>query len=117
MRSYKHRENKGLNYSNQKRAQDFIARVILGTTNKEEPYKLSHDSSARYQRRIRKRYRRIVFRRYSQRPHPHHPPSIRMPGLDNRRTIVAYGDASIRSTYRGNTPVPVKVKIMCNVNI
>lgn len=34
------------------------------------------------------------------------------PGLvqDQRRTIVAYGDASIRGTYRGNTSVPVKVK-------
>ncbi|CAO3699140.1 unnamed protein product [Rhizopus microsporus] len=27
---------------------------------------------------------------------------------DTRRAIVAYGDASIRGTYRGNTLVPVK---------
>ncbi|GAA5806079.1 hypothetical protein HPULCUR_011607 [Helicostylum pulchrum] len=28
---------------------------------------------------------------------------------NNQRTVVAYGDASIRSTYKGNTPIPVKV--------
>lgn len=117
MKSYKHRENKGHNYSNRQRAQDHVARVILGTTNKEEPYKLSHGSSSSHQRKIRKRYRRTIIRHFSQNPRPSYPPSIRAPGNNNRRTVVGYGDASIRSTYKGNTPIPVKVKIMRNVNV
>ncbi|GAA5799662.1 hypothetical protein HPULCUR_005078 [Helicostylum pulchrum] len=108
MKSYKHRENKGHNYSNRQRAQDHVARVILGTTNKEERYKLSHDSSSSHQRKIRKRYRRTTIRRFSQNPRPSYPPSIRTSGNNNQRTVVAYGDASIRSTYKGNTPIPVK---------
>ncbi|KAI9246660.1 hypothetical protein EDC94DRAFT_386974 [Helicostylum pulchrum] len=108
MKSYKHRENKGHNYSNRQRAQDHVARVILGTTNKEEPYKLSHGSSSSHQRNIRKRYRRTIIRHFSQNPRPSYPPSIRTPGNNNQRTVVAYGDASIRSTYKGNTPIPVK---------
>ncbi|GAA5809831.1 hypothetical protein MFLAVUS_003246 [Mucor flavus] len=108
MRTYKHRENKGYNYSNQKRAQDHVARVILGTANKEEPYKLSHTSSSRLQRKIRKRYRRTIIKRYSQNPQPSYPPRIRTLTEDPRRTVVAYGDASIRGTYKGHSSIPVK---------
>ncbi|KAI9260967.1 hypothetical protein EDC94DRAFT_659997 [Helicostylum pulchrum] len=93
---------------NRRIVSDSVARVILGTTNKEEPYKLSHDSSSSHQRKIRKRYRRTIIRRFSQNPRPSYPPSIRTPGNNNQRTVVAYGDASIRSTYKGNTPIPVK---------
>lgn len=114
MKSYKHRENLGYAHSNRQRAQDFITRVILGTTNKEEPYTLSHTSTSRRQRNTRLKYRRMILNRYSQMPYPTYPPSIRAD--DNQRTVVAYGDASIRGTYKGNTPIPVKVK-MCNVNV
>ncbi|KAG2233420.1 hypothetical protein INT48_007450 [Thamnidium elegans] len=31
------------------------------------------------------------------------------PNEDVRRAVVAYGDASIRGTYKGNTPIPVKL--------
>lgn len=117
MRTYKHRENKGYNYSNQKRAQDHVARVILGTANKEEPYKLSHTSSSRLQRKIRKRYRRTIIKRYSQNPQPSYPPRIRTLTEDPRRTVVAYGDASIRGTYKGHSSIPVKVKIICSINV
>ena len=95
MRTYCHRENKGYTYSDRKMAQDYVARVVLGRTKVGEDFKLAHSSSKSSRRRRRRRYR--VRLRDQLRP-----------ADDVRRTIVAYGDASIRSTYRGNTPIPVK---------
>ncbi|CEI97629.1 hypothetical protein RMCBS344292_11759 [Rhizopus microsporus] len=95
MRSWQHREHKGHVYSNRKMAEDHVARVVLGQTKVDEAFKLAHCSSKSTRRKKRKRFRR------------QHQNELR--GNENtRRTIVAYGDASIRDTYRGNTPVPVK---------
>lgn len=109
MRHHRHRENKGYNFSNRQMAQDHAARVVLGTTNKEEPFKLCHTSTSKHRYRKRSSYRKTIKQRYSQLPHPAYPLPIRDLTQDTRRTVVAYGDASIRGTYRGNTPIPVKV--------
>ncbi|KAI8374079.1 hypothetical protein EDC96DRAFT_562794 [Choanephora cucurbitarum] len=94
MRTYCHRENKGYTYSGRKMAQDYVARVILGRTKVSNDFKLAH-SSSKSSRKRRRRYR------------VHLQDQLR-PADDVRRTIVAYGDASICGTYRGNTPIPVK---------
>ncbi|KAI9247909.1 hypothetical protein EDC94DRAFT_625429 [Helicostylum pulchrum] len=95
MRSWRHRENKGYAYSDRKSAQDHVASVVLGRTKTDGTFKLVHCSSRSTRRKKRKK---------SQRQN-----QGELRGNENtRRTIVAYGDASIRGTYRGNTPVPVK---------
>ena len=94
MKGYCHRENKGYAFSNRKMAQDYIARVVLGMTKVGEYFKLVHNTSARYNRKKRREFRQ---KQQGLRPTD-----------DTRRTVVAYGDASIRGTYRGTTPVPVK---------
>ena len=76
-------------------AQDYIARVVLGRTKMDEDFKLVHSSSASSRRKKRKRFRQ------------HHQRELR-PINDRRRTVIAYGDASIQGTYKGNTPIPVK---------
>ncbi|ORE15173.1 hypothetical protein BCV71DRAFT_274301, partial [Rhizopus microsporus] len=68
---------------------------VLGQTKVDEAFKLAHCSSKSTRRKKRKRFRR------------QHQDELRG-NEDTRRAIVAYGDASIRGTYRGNTPVPVK---------
>ncbi|KAI9480854.1 MAG: hypothetical protein EXX96DRAFT_195520 [Benjaminiella poitrasii] len=95
MKSWCHRENKGYSLSNRKMAQDYIARVVLGRTKVGEYFKLAHSSSRRSRRKRRKQFRQ------------QHREELR-PNDDMRRTIVAYGDASVRGTYKGNTPIPVK---------
>lgn len=95
MKRWRHRENKGYAYSNRKMAQDYISRVVLGTTKVGEKFKLAHDSSKAFRRK-----QRIFFRQQIQQQ--------LIPHNDQRRTVVAYGDASIRGTYKGNTPIPVK---------
>ncbi|CEG69957.1 hypothetical protein RMATCC62417_05941 [Rhizopus microsporus] len=76
-------------------AKDHVARVVLGQTKVDEALKLAHCSSKSTRRKKRKRLRR------------QHQDELRG-NEDTRRTIVAYGDASIHGTYRGNTSVPVK---------
>jgi hypothetical protein len=95
MKSWCHRENKGYAFSNRKMAQDYIARVVTGRTIVGEDFKLAHGSFACSRRKRRKRFRL------------QHQDQLR-PRDDNRRTIVAYGDASIRGTHKGNTPIPIK---------
>ncbi|CAO0801449.1 unnamed protein product [Mucor circinelloides] len=95
MRSWQHREHKGYAYSDRKMAQDYIARVVLGRTKAGEDFKLAHSSSSSSRRKKRKRFRQ------------QHQPELR-PLTDIRRTVIAYGDANIRGTYKGNTPIPVK---------
>ncbi|CAO3623759.1 unnamed protein product [Mucor fragilis] len=97
MCSYKHRENKACNYSNRNLANDFIARAVIGRTNTDEPYKLAHTSTKRKRKKARKRFLRGPQRR-----------QLRDQD-DQRRTVFAYGNASIQATRKKHTPVPVKV--------
>ncbi|GAA5800839.1 hypothetical protein HPULCUR_006278 [Helicostylum pulchrum] len=108
MKSYRHRENKGYAFSNRQASQDHAARVVIGTTHTDEPFKLCHTSTSKRRYRKRRLYRETIKQIYSQRPYPAHPLPIRDLVQDSRRTVVAYGDASLKGTYKGNTPVPVK---------
>lgn len=92
MRGFKHREAKGYNYSNKQMAADFGARLTIGNTTNGEPHKLAHTSAATARRRQRRQFRREASC-----------------GTHHGRTIVSYGDASLKSSYKGHTPVPVKV--------
>ncbi|CAO3647323.1 unnamed protein product [Mucor fragilis] len=96
MSSYKHRENKGSNYSNRNQANDFIARAVIGRTNTDEPYKLANTSTKKQRKKARKRFLREPQKR-----------QLRVQD-DQRRTVVAYGDASIQATMKKHTPIPAK---------
>ena len=110
MQAYKHRESKGHTYSNRQSATDHIARVVLGYTSSSEPFKLSHTSTPSPRKRRRKRYRVNIQQLFAQQPHPPHPYRLIRNPQDGRRTVVAYGNASVGATRRGHTPVPVKIK-------
>ncbi|KAG1260817.1 hypothetical protein G6F68_007145 [Rhizopus microsporus] len=87
MRSWRHREHKGYAYSNRNMAQDHVARGVLGQTKVDEVLKLAHCSSKSKRRKKRKGFKR------------QHQDELQV-NEDTRRAIVAYGDASIRGTYR-----------------
>ncbi|GAA5804342.1 hypothetical protein HPULCUR_009830 [Helicostylum pulchrum] len=108
MKPYRHRENKGYAFSNRQASQDHAARVVIGTTHTDEPFKVCHTSTSKRRYRKRRLYRETIKQIYSQRPYPARPLPIRDLVQDSRRTVVAYGDASLKGTYKGNTPVPVK---------
>lgn len=50
MRAYRPRKNKGYNYSNRKRTEDYVARIVLGKSKKEEPFRLCHTSTFQSQK-------------------------------------------------------------------
>ncbi|CAO3647201.1 unnamed protein product [Mucor hiemalis] len=89
MKGWFHREHKGYAYSNRRNAQDYLARVVIGKNKVGENFKLAHKSSRCSRRRIQHQAELIARE-------------------DVRRTVVAYGDSSIRSTYKKNTPMLVK---------
>ncbi|KAI8077115.1 hypothetical protein BDF21DRAFT_473856 [Thamnidium elegans] len=68
----------------------------LGKNKVGEDFKLANRSS-----KCSRRKKRRLFRQQ-------HQEELR-PNEDVRRAVVAYGDASIRGTYKGNTPIPVKL--------
>lgn len=76
-------------------AQAHVSQVVLGRTRISKDFKLIHGSSSTLRRKKRRRFKR----EYQQK--------LRLD--DDTRTNVAYGDSRICDTYRGNTPVPVKV--------
>ncbi|KAI9245141.1 hypothetical protein EDC94DRAFT_590561 [Helicostylum pulchrum] len=57
---------------------------------------------------MRRDYRDQTRTLQSQQPLPLHPPAQIREIYDTRRTVVSYGDASISSTYRKHTLIPVK---------
>lgn len=101
MKAFRHREIKGYMFSNRQMANAYMANVVLGRTTVNEPYKLAFDSSSTSRKKgIRRRYRnRSPVRQQLRRQD------------DNRRTVVAYGDGSLQGTYKGHSPVPVKVSL------
>ena len=76
-------------------AQTHVSQVVLGRIRTNEDFELAHSPSSTSKRKKRRRFKR----KYQQ--------ELRLSN-DTQRPVVAYGDSSIRGTYRGNTPVPVK---------
>ncbi|KAI9482792.1 MAG: hypothetical protein EXX96DRAFT_615788 [Benjaminiella poitrasii] len=85
-----------------------MTRVVLGCTNAEEPLKLNRCSNSGFRKKKRPAYRNEVKQRYNQQPFPSYPRPLRDTQQGQRRTIIAYGDASLQGTLKSRTPIPVK---------
>lgn len=94
MRSYRHRETKGHNYSNRQAALSYVSNMVSGVAAQNEPFSLCHKSSAAQRKQDRRTFRQdndFTPRR--------------------TRTVVAYGNASIMGTMKAHTPIPIKVTL------
>ncbi|KAI9249117.1 hypothetical protein EDC94DRAFT_589270 [Helicostylum pulchrum] len=90
--------------------QKFITAAIIGKTNSNEPYRLANDSTKTSRKRKRREYRSTA---------KNEPGDIRSIN-DDRRTVVAYGDASTSGSMSGCSPTPVKfwnrdINTACNI--
>lgn len=57
MKNFWYHENKGYTYPNRKITEDFVARTILDTTNSDEPFKLTYDSTKKQRKKMEKNSR------------------------------------------------------------
>jgi transposase len=93
MKGYRHREAKGYQYSSRQMALSYISNVVTNKSKTQEPFKLSHTSTRKSRKQIKKQHKR-------------------QNGITNenhQKTIVAYGNGSIVGTMRCRFPIPVKV--------
>jgi uncharacterized protein with ATP-grasp and redox domains len=97
MSGYYHRETKGYLYSDRNIAADYISSAVAGITGVEEPYKLAHKSSRKERQKMRNKFRK------------ERNCTVDSNQSVKKRTVVAFGDASIMGSMKGHSPVPVKV--------
>ncbi|KAI9486532.1 MAG: hypothetical protein EXX96DRAFT_646335 [Benjaminiella poitrasii] len=91
---YKHRELKRYLYSNRQAALNHITDTLLKKRPKDTPFKLCHRSSRNERERIKKTF--FEERRMSSR------------NIQNRRIVVAYGDAGFSHSTKGHASAPTK---------
>ncbi|KAG1138134.1 hypothetical protein G6F37_004836 [Rhizopus arrhizus] len=72
---------------------DFVTRTILGTTNSDEPFNFTYDSTKKQRKKTEKISRQELIQ----------------DGQYQQKANVTYGDVSVCGTYRGHTPIPVKI--------
>ncbi|KAI9486226.1 MAG: hypothetical protein EXX96DRAFT_614064 [Benjaminiella poitrasii] len=94
MKGYKHRELKRYLYSNRQAALNHITDTLLKKRPKDTPFKLCHRSSRNERKRIKKTF--FEERRMSSR------------NIQNRRIVVAYGDAGFSHATKGHASAPTK---------
>ena len=94
MKEYRHRETKGYLYSNRQITDDYMCQLVLAKTSPGAPCALAHKTNTqKRQKAIR------AFKKSNQ----------AIQADDGRKTVIAYGDASLSGMKKGHTPIPVKV--------
>ena len=94
MKGYRHRETKGYLYSNRQITDDYMCQLVLAETSPGAPCALAHNTSTQKRQKARR-----VFDKSNQ----------ANPADDGRRTVIAYGDASLPGMKKRYTPILVKV--------
>ncbi|ORE15940.1 hypothetical protein BCV71DRAFT_237091 [Rhizopus microsporus] len=93
MKGYRHRETKGYLYSNRQITDDYMCQLVLAETSPGAPCALAHNTSTQKRQKARR-----VFDKSNQ----------ANPADDGRRTVIAYGDASLPGMKKRYTPILVK---------
>ncbi|CEG67802.1 hypothetical protein RMATCC62417_04171 [Rhizopus microsporus] len=88
MKGYRHRETKACLVQNRQITDNHMCDLILGQTAAGAPYTLAHRTNSK-KRKKSKEY-------------------IQKGKWNIKRTVIAYGDASLTGTKEGYTPIPVK---------
>jgi hypothetical protein len=94
MKGYRHRETKGYLYSNRQITDDYMCQLVLAKTSPGAPCALAHRTSTKARQKARRSFKKSNQANQAD---------------DGRRTVIAYGDASLSGTKKGYTPIPVKV--------
>ena len=94
MKGYRHRETKAYLFQNRQITDSYMCDLILSQTASGAPYTLAHKTSSKKRRKAKNTFKKaggIVAK-------------------EAKRTVIAYGDASLTGTKTGYTPIPVKVE-------
>ncbi|KAG1172230.1 hypothetical protein G6F70_005214 [Rhizopus microsporus] len=94
MKGYRQREATGYLYSNRQVADDYMCQLVLAKTSSGAPCVLAHKTKTQKRQKARR-----AFKKSNQAGEAD----------DGRRTVVAYGGASLSGMKKGHTPIPVKV--------
>ncbi|CEJ01240.1 hypothetical protein RMCBS344292_15274 [Rhizopus microsporus] len=92
MKGYRHRETKAYLVQNRQVADNHMCDLVLGQTAAGAPYTLAHRTNSKKRKKVKntsKKASGIVAK-------------------EVKRTVIAYGDASLTGTKAGHTSIPVK---------
>ncbi|ORE17776.1 hypothetical protein BCV71DRAFT_124204 [Rhizopus microsporus] len=92
MKGYRHRETKAYLVQNRQVADNHMCDLVLGQTAAGAPYTLAHRTNSKKRKKVKntsKKASGIVTK-------------------EVKRTVIAYGDASLTGTKAGHTSIPVK---------
>ena len=93
MKGYRHRETKAYLVQNRQITDSYMYDLILGQTADGAPYTLAHRTSSKKRRKAKNTFKKANG----------------IVAEEAKRTVIAYGDASLTRTKAGYTPIPVKV--------
>ncbi|CEG64206.1 hypothetical protein RMATCC62417_01224 [Rhizopus microsporus] len=92
MKGYRHRETKTYLVQNRKVTDSHMCDLVLGQTAAGAPYTLTHRTSSKKRRKAKNTFKKASG----------------IVAKEAKRTVIAYGDASLTGTKVGYTPIPVK---------
>ncbi|ORE03205.1 hypothetical protein BCV72DRAFT_244565 [Rhizopus microsporus var. microsporus] len=89
----KHREAKGYLYSNRQITDEYMCQLVLAKTSPGAHCALAHKTSTKIRQKVRRSFKKNNHANQAD---------------DGRRTVIAYGDASLPGTKKESTPILVK---------
>ncbi|PHZ09297.1 uncharacterized protein RHIMIDRAFT_315546 [Rhizopus microsporus ATCC 52813] len=92
MKGYRHRETKAYLVQNRKATDNHMCDLVLGQTAAGAPYTLAHRTSSKKRRKAKNMFKKASG----------------IVAKETKRTVIAYGDASLTGTKAGYTLIPVK---------
>ncbi|RCH91048.1 hypothetical protein CU097_001317, partial [Rhizopus azygosporus] len=94
MKGYRHRETKAYPVQNRQITDNHMCDLVLGQTAADAPYTLAHRTNSKKRRKAKNTFKKASG----------------IVAKEAKRTVIAYGDASLTGTKAGYTPIPVKVE-------
>ena len=98
MKGYHHRETKAYLVQNRQITDNHMCDLVLVQIAVGAPYTLAHRTSSKKRRKAKNTYKKASG----------------IVAKEEKRTVIAYGDASLTGTKAGYTPIPVKVEYYSN---
>ncbi|CEJ05163.1 hypothetical protein RMCBS344292_19111 [Rhizopus microsporus] len=92
MKGYRHRETKAYLVQNRQITDNYMCDLVLGQTVAGTLYTLAHRTNSKKRKKAKNEFKK----------------AIGIVTKEAKRTVIAYGDASLTGTKAGYTPIPLK---------
>ena len=94
MKGYRHRKTKAYLFQNRQITDSHMCDLVLDQTAAGAPYTLAHRTGSKKRRKAKNAFKKASG----------------IVAKEAKRTVIAYGDATLTGTKAGYTLIPVKVK-------